>query len=311
MGDTSNVKLVFREDLTNYAFGILGDYETTLAELRRICTVVPVGVFGGRFLALNDKNSFVAPSTKRVAGGETAVAKWAGDMTDFQLDNNALKAPIDVEIELPQAGANGSILEKSKTHTLISQAVQSLATDVYAVLKAGVSAHATFGKFSEATVDPIDQIDQAAIEIYEATGIYPNYCEITPQAWRLLKNNPLTVKRFPGKSGRFSLDDAAGEMSGNMQFVKSQAAGLTAGGFGNSAATFAPFLGTAAWLYYSNPMANGMNPSWAITLSYAPELLDGVYEYMNDEGTVRYLRIKWATKTVLQSTKLARRIAVT
>jgi hypothetical protein len=119
------------------------------------------------------------------------------------------------------------------------------------------------------------------------------------------------VKRFPGKSGRFSLDDAAGEMSGNMQFVKSQAAGLTAGGFGNSAATFAPFLGTAAWLYYSNPMANGMNPSWAITLSYAPELLDGVYEYMNDEGTVRYLRIKWATKTVLQSTKLARRIAVT
>ena len=311
MGDTTNVKLVLREDLTDYAFATLGDYEATLEELRRIAPVVPVGVFGGRYLSLNDKNDFVAPSTKRVAGGETTTAKWGGEMKDFQLDNNALKMPIDIEIELPQAGANASIIEKAKTHTLLSQSVQSLAADVYGLMGSSVSAHATYGKFSDATVDPIDQVDAAAIEIYEATGIFPNFAEITPQAWRLMKNNPKVRSRFPGKTGKLTLDDISGEMSGNIQFVRSQAAGLTGGGFGNASATFAPLLGTAVWLYYANPLANGLNPSWACTLSYAPELLDGVYEYQSEDGTMRYLRIKWATKPVVQSTKLVRRLVVT
>jgi hypothetical protein len=309
MPDT-NTRLILREDLTDYAFGVLGDYEGTLVETRRIAPVVPVGVFGGRYLKLNTKQDFVAPNTKRVAGGETATAKWGGEMADFQLDNNALKMPIDVEIELPQAGANGNVIEKSKVHTLLSQAVQALAADVYGALGGAVSEHATFGKFSDATVDPIDQIDAAAIEIYEATGMYPNFAEVTPQAWRMLKNNPKTRSRFPGKVAKLTLDDCAGEMSGDIQFVRSKAAGLVGGGFGNAAATFQPLLGVGVWLYYANPLANGVNPSWACTLSYSPELLDGVYEYMSEDGTMRYLRIKWATKTVVQSTALCRRIAV-
>jgi len=304
----TNPNLTFRKDLTDFAFSIMPDYLKVLAEAKRIAPIVATGALAGRYASFNSQQGFVAPSTKRAAGGITADIKFAGSMTDFVLDSNALKASIDNEIEVPLAGDNISIVEESKVTTLLAQGTNSFAQDVYSVLKAGVSAHATFGKWGDATVDPIAQIDAAGLEIAAATGIYPNVCDITPQMLQLLRANPNTIKRFPGAVGGVSLDQIAGCLCFPCEIKIITGMGLTGGGFGNSSATYAPLLGTSCWLYYSNPLATGLNASFAVTLSLTRELISGVYEYMSEDGTVRYLRTKWACKSVVQSASLARRI---
>jgi hypothetical protein len=56
------------------------------------------------------------------------------------------------------------------------------------------------------------------------------------------------------------------------------------------------------------PAGHWPQRSFAVTLSLTRELISGVYEYMSEDGTVRYLRTKWACKSVVQSASLARRI---
>ena len=302
-----NPNLVFRQDLTDLALGIMRDGEKLLSEVKRIAPVVPTGVLAGRYPEFNDLQDFAVTDTKRTSGGVTAEAKYAAKMTDFVLQPNALKTGIDLEIEVPMAGGNTNAVEQAKTHTLTTQAMGSLALDVYTVLKAGRAAHATFGKWSDPNVDPIGQIEDAAIEIYEATGMWPNKVDVTPQMWRYLKKNALSLKRFGGKNSAMNLADVGAEAGGfDMQLVTG--AGLSSGDFGQSSATFAPMLGTACWIYYSNPIANGMNATFAMTLSREADLLGGVYEYMTEDQTRRMLRLAWFTKSVVVASGLCRRI---
>ena len=305
----NNSRLTFRQDLTTYAFAIMNDYAKVLAEAKRIAPVVPTGVFAGRYAKFNSKQDFELVDTRRAAGGVTANAKYAADMVDFNLDANALKIGIDQEIEIPAAAANASLIEKSKLHTLLSQATQSLATGVYTALKTAVPADATYGKWGDSSVDPIDELDRAGLAIFAATGLYPNKLDITPQMLRYLRKNPMTQKRFPGKFGTVTLDLIGGELSFPCEFNIVTGAGLTGGNFANAASTFAPLLGTAAWLYFSNPIATGENPSFMVTLAESTELLSGVYEYLSEDGTVRYLRVKWNVKPVVQSSLLVKQVA--
>jgi len=306
----TNPNLQFREDLTNFAFGIMPDYMKVLAEAKRIAPIVPTGALAGRYAQFNAQAGFVAPKTKRAIGGVTAEAKVAATMVDFVLDPNAIKISIDQEIEVPLAGQNLAIVEESKTQTMLAQGTNSFGQGVYSALLAAVTAAANWGKWSDEGVDPIDELDQAGLAIAAATGIYPNICDITPPALRLLRSNPNTRKRFVGVAAPIPLDAIAGCFSFPCQMKVLTGMGLVGGGFGNNNATFSPLLGTAAWMYYSNPLATGENPSFAATLSMTRDLISGVYEYLSEDGTVKYLRVKWACKTVIQSTALAQRIDV-
>ncbi len=304
----ANPHLQFRKDLTDFAFGVLPDYRKVLAEALAFAPVVPTGTMAGRYAQFNAQAGFVAPDARRAIGGATAEAKFNASMTDFVLDANALKIPIDQEIEVPLAGDNIAVVEQAKTETLLAQGINALAGNIYTVLGAGVTAHATFGKWGDSAVDPIDELEQAGFEIFAATGLYPNIGMISPQMLAKLRKSPLALKRFPGKPSNLSLDQIAGELSFPCTLTIATGAGLSGGGFGNAAATYVPLVGTAAWLFYSNPLATGLNPSFAALLSLSRDLLSGVYEYMSDDGTVRFLRTKWATKPVIQSTSLCRRI---
>jgi hypothetical protein len=303
----ANPRLTFRRDLTDFAMGIMPDYRKVLEEVLFFAPVVPTGVLAGRYPEFNNLQDFAINDTKRVSGGSTADAKFAGTMTDFTLQPNALQIGVDQEIEVPMAGGNILAVEQAKTHTLLAQSVGSLASDVYSLLKTGRAAHATYGKWSDANVDPLDELEAAAIEIYEATGLWPNHIDITPQMWRYLKKHPLTLKRFGGKNAAINMQDVGNEVGiPDMQLVTG--AGLSSGDFGQTTAAFQPMLGKAAWVYYSNPMASGQNATFAMTLTRDLDMLGGVYEYMTADGTVKKLRLAWFVKPVVVSSALARRI---
>jgi hypothetical protein len=307
MGTEVNPHLVAREDLQEYAFAILRDNAKLLAEAKRICPVAPTGALAGRYATFNDAMDFAITDAKRVANGPTADAKFGGKWNDYTLQPNALKIGMDLEIELPMAGSNVKAVERAKTRTLMAQAIGNFANDAYTILKAGRTAHATYGKWSDPNVDPIDQIEAAAIEIFEATGMWPNKVDITPQMWRHLKKNALSLKRFGGKNNAMKMSDVGEEAGGfDMQLVTG--AGLSSGDFGQSTLTFATMLGTACWIYYSNPLATGDNATFAATLAVDEDLLTSVYEYMSVDGTQRFLRIPWFTKPVVVASALCRRI---
>jgi hypothetical protein len=304
----ANPNLTFRKDLTDFAFAIMPDFASVLSEAKRIAPIVPTGALAGRYAAFNSQQAFVAPKTKRAIGGVTADAKFAASMVDFVLDPNAIKISVDQEIEVPMAGANLSIVEEAKTQTMLAQGVQSFATGVYDLLKSSVAADGTYGKWGDSAVDPIAELDAAGLAIAAATGIYPNRCDITPQMFAKLRANPNVAKRFPGLAGAITPELIASLLSFPCELKLITGMGLSSGGFGNDSATYAPLLGTSAWLYYSNPVATGLNASFAVTLSETRELMSGVYEYLSDDGTVKFLRTKWACKTVVQASGLARRI---
>jgi hypothetical protein len=307
MGNETNPNLVSREDLQEYAFAIVQDNEKLLAEAKRIAPPAPTGSMAGRYLTLNDKQDFAVTDSKRVAGGETAIAKFGGKWNDYTLQPNGLKQFIDLEIEVPLAGKNAVALERAKVRTTVAQSITNYASDVYTILKAGVTQHATFGKWSDPNVDPIDEITAAAIEIYEETGMWPSNIDITPQMWRRLKGSSLALKRFSGKSAAMKLEDVGAEAGiPDMQLVTG--AGLASGDFGQTSATFTPMLGTACWIYYSNPLATGSNATFACTLCMEENFIGDVYEYLSEDGTRRWIRIPWMTKPVVQSAALCRRI---
>jgi len=174
MATITNPNLQFRQDLTDFALGIMPDYMKVMQEAKDIAPIVPTGCMAGRYAQFQAQQAFVAPSAKRAIGGLTQDAKFAADMTDFVLDANALKISVDQEIEVPLAGDNIRIVEEAKTQTMLAQGANAFASGVYTVLKAARSAHATFGKWGDSTIDPITQIDAAGLEIAAATGIYTN-----------------------------------------------------------------------------------------------------------------------------------------
>jgi hypothetical protein len=286
------------------------DFAKAMAILNLLAPVVPTGGGTGKFNKFDTTQGFKQYSQavlRRAMGGAASRISLLEDSANYSADPYGLSIAID-DHERTLAGDGGqALLEQAKTRTLMAQAIGNFANDAYTILKAGRSAHATLGKWSDPNVDPIDEIEAAAIEIYEATGMWPNKVDITPQMWRYLKKNALTLKRFGGKNASMKMEDVGAEAGGfDMQMVTG--AGLASGDFGQSAPAFTPMLGTACWIYYSNPLATGDNATFACTLAVDEDLLTNVYEYMSSDGTQRFLRIPWFTKPVVVSAALARRI---
>ena len=96
---------------------------------------VPVGILPSATLNSTNISTLCVWKTHRAAGGKTAEARWAAKMVSFLLDNDALKIPIDTEIELPLASDGGTSLERSKLMTLQSQAIISLAATCHGLIQ--------------------------------------------------------------------------------------------------------------------------------------------------------------------------------
>jgi hypothetical protein len=284
------------------------DYLKVLEEAKGIAPVVATGALAGRYMTFATTQAFVAPRTKRAAGGVTAEAKFGGTMTDFVLENNALKAAVDQEIEIPLAGGNALVLEKAKLHGLLAQSVQSLALDVYTILKAGVSVVANKGNWSSANVDPIDEID-GQIEAVARYGM-PNRLTMDIGAWRIAKNNPLTKKRFTGGKGFGLADFAAQLLNPNIQ-IELTDVGINTYGFDNASQTPRAMLGSEVWVFHTSLAPSQYDPSFMKTFATKAALFDGVWTYHDDSCRSEIYCLDWTSKPVVVSSSLARRLTIT
>lgn len=307
MAPKGNPNLTFRQDLTDFGMSIMQDHQELLDEISFFMPTVPVGILSGRYAEFHEHQHFVRVKTHRAAGGKTAEARWAAKMVSFLLDNDALKIPIDTEIELPLASDGGTSLERSKLMTLQSQAIISLAATCHGLIQENVAAHATYGNWTDASVDPYAELMKAALLIYQQTGFYPNRIAMSPLMWFCFINNPQIKDRFKDFIAILTPEMVAKGVPGAPEIRILKGAGLE-GGFDQANTKLKPFIGEGAWVYYSNPIKSKDEPSFANVLSMDPDMFGGVYEYHSDDGVLRNLRMAWHTYPVIRSNKLVSRI---
>lgn len=305
----ANPNLVLNDGLTQYAQFIAPDWKKAMAEALGIAPVVPTGAMAGRYAKFNNRQAFLVPDARRASGGETATAQFAGEMVDFILDPNALKIAVDQEIEVPLAGGTSTLLEQAKTRTLLSQGANAFSVAVFDTVLAAVAAKAGKGAWGDAAKDPMAELEEALDEVEGKTGLTPNVVSISKPMWRLLKKHPKTLARFPGKSAAITPQLVAEEIGdGDLSVEIVSGRGFRSGNIGTKAATTVPFMGNSALVHYRDPMPTQFSPGFAATLAMDSNMLEGVYEYMSDDGAVKYLRTKWRIKTVVQSALLCCRI---
>ncbi|MDA3925188.1 MAG: hypothetical protein PF904_10880 [Kiritimatiellae bacterium] len=305
----ANPNLTFRQDLTDFGMSIMQDHQQILDELAFFMPTVPTGTLAGRYAEFHKHQHFLKVKTARSVGGKTATARWNAKMVSFLLDNDALKIPIDTEIELPLASDGGSALERSKLMTLQSQAIVSLASTAHGLIQDGVTAHANYGDWTNAAVDPRAELHKAALVIYKQTGFYPNRIAMSPLMWYCFINNPKVKEYYNDMLPMLTPELVSNAIPGKPEIRVLMGAGLD-GGFDEANVKLKPFIGEGAWVYYSSPIKSKDEPSFANVLSKDSDLFGGVYEYLSEDGVLRNLRMAWNTFPVIRSTQLCCRIGL-
>lgn len=304
-----NNPMVMDDTLTQYAQFIAPDWMKVLKEAHSVAPVVEVGALAGRYMRFDSKQAFIVPNTLRASGGETKVAQWNGTLVPFILDPNALKIPIDLEIEVPLAGKSSEKLEQIKTKTLLAQCANSFASRTFEKIKEATTAAAGKGKWRSASVDPLVEIEEGITAIENSTGLTPNVVTLSKPMWRLIKHHPKVISRFPGKTNAITPQLIAEEIGdGDLAVEVVGGRGFQQAGLGDTGAETVPFVGNTALIHYRDAMPSQFSPGFAATLAYDSSMLDGVYSYINAEGTIKYIRVKWAFDIVLQSAMLVHRI---
>lgn len=305
----ANPNLVLNDGLTQYAQFIAPDWKKVMQEALGLAPVVPTGAMAGRFAKFNNRQAFLVPDARRASGGATQTAQFAAEMVDFILDPNALRIPIDQEIEVPLAGETSTLLEQAKTRTLLAQSANSFSVSVFDTILAAVSATAGKGAWGDASKDPLAELEEAFDAIESRTGLTPNVVSISKPMWRLLKQHPKTLARFPGKSAAITAQLVAEEIGdGDLAVEIVSGRGFRSANIGTKTATTTPFMGNSVLVHYRDAMPTQFSPGFAATLAMDSNMLEGIYEYMSDDGTTKYLRTKWRVKTVVQSSLLCYRI---
>jgi len=306
----SQPNLVPNDTLTQYAQFIGPDWQRAMKEALGIAPVVPTGAMAGRYARFDDRMAFLVPDARRASGGATQTAQFGGTLVDYILDPNALKIPIDQEIEVPLAGSTSTLLEQAKTRTLMSQSANAFSVAVFDTVLAATTAAVGKGAWDDASKDPLAEIEEGLAKVESDSGLTPNVVSISKPMWRLLKQHPKTLARFPGKSSAITAQLIAEEIGdGDLAIEIVQGRGFRSGNrTTKTGATTAPFMGTSVLVHFRDAMPSQFSPGFAATLSMDSNMLQGIYEYMSDDGTVKFLRAKWALKTVIQSTKLCYRI---
>jgi hypothetical protein len=192
--------LVLNQTLTNYAFGLAQDIRSSIADF--LAPEAPVGTPIGMYKIYSNKAAFQIYSRARAVGGPARRVAFSAEDGTFNCKPNALEATIDDSERSPDG--NDLNLEQSKVRMLVVNNVVGREYDVVAAAKAGVSAVAGVGNWSNANKDPIDELNGQIVDLVTACGgVYPG-AEIGVlfglNAWRLVAGSEKVKKYFPGAS---------------------------------------------------------------------------------------------------------------
>jgi hypothetical protein len=182
--------------LTNFAHGIAPDFTSALAELMAPQCVAPAAA--GHYIAFDDDEAFRYINTRRTIGGDMAMIDFPSSSPQFNCDPHALGIATD-SFELERVGDAGlPMLREAKIRTLVSRNALSREKRVFDAYSAGTTAEAGLGVWTDAAVDPIDQLDGVLSDLATQTGIADIHMVVGLPSLLQLRKHPKVKSRFPG-----------------------------------------------------------------------------------------------------------------
>lgn len=190
------------QQLTTYAQGHMNDLVATMELAERVAPTVPVPGGSGQYKVFNDKNSFQLYNTARAMGGDATRIEFKAADAFYNTEPQALEVTVDQE-EREKAGIDNAIaqqlLDEGKVRAVLNASSLAHVKKVVDKVIVAVGAVADRGNWSNADVDPIDQLDEQLDLLSKDVGSV-QFIMVTMDvgAWRTIRNHPKVKARVGG-----------------------------------------------------------------------------------------------------------------
>lgn len=294
--------------LTNYARGIAQDMSSALANF--LAPEVPVTSSTGQYKDYSDKNAFQVYDTSRAIGGPAKRIEFAASDPTYNCKPQALEIPIDDNEGHASGMADPLKVRQAKTRTLVSSTVLSHEAKVFTAVRSAVTAESGKGVWSNADVDPIEELDEQIEALSTASGMMPNRMVIGIGAWRILRNHPKVIARQPGAIVVGATTDQAASMMLNPSIdIRVGVLSRDTAKFGKGKAA-ENIVGAEVFIFYNRSEPTIYDPSFAKTFTIAEGGVDEVHEYRSDSNRSDIIAVDWSEDIKITSTALVRRITL-
>jgi hypothetical protein len=267
--------------------------------------VVPTGIVTFSVIDYAKRSGFQTPSGARAIGGDSKAVQSDGDRVEISLKPNGLHDFID-QHELDQAGGDGlALLRQSRTQNLVSQAGNSRYKDTINAINAitGAGTATTW----DSSADPISDLDTLIEEMNDSTGLLANRMMMSLKAWRIFRNNPAVIERFPGMN-KVSVSTAETEgffINPNMKIMVSSTVFDTRI---NTTSSKTNALGADLYLFYAQDGANIYDNSFAKTFRIRTGMESNVRTSQKDYG--EKLMVDWTEVIYVNNPAAGKRLAI-
>ena len=297
----------YNPTLTNYAQGLSQDLASATATFLAPIVEVPAGL--GRYKQFDDKNAFQIYSTERALGGPATRIQFNATDPSFDCRPQALEVGID-DAEYDAAGDSGAgRMEESRVRTLVTSATLAHEDKVIQVAKT-ISAVAARGNWSNATIDPVTELDEQIEAIANACGMLPNRIVFGLGAWRVARNNPKVINRMPANAavGVALQQFATMLLNPNIEIrVGVLAKDLSKFGASKNAANI---IGAEVFLFVGQETPSEYDPSFMKTFMTRSGGVDAVRSYRDESARSTIQAVDWSEDVKITGTAAVRRLTI-
>lgn len=294
--------------LSNYASGLAQDRSKSLANF--IAPIVSVGIASGQFKKYSSKNDFQVLDTSRAVGGTRKRIEFAATDPFFNCVPQGLETSID-DYERKLAGESGVVaLQESKIRNLVGAAGTSHEKKVFDIVKAAKAATGSVGVWSNASNDPVAEIDAQIEAIATETGLMPNRIIFGLGAWRVFRNHALVKARQPGADLIGLTTDQAVRMMLNPQMecrIGILSSDTTKFGANKNAVNI---VGGEVFVFYASDTPDQFDASFAKTFATTDSMIDGVREYREEQASSDIYFVDWTEDIQVVAGECGRRITL-
>lgn len=305
--------------LTSYAQGIMQDRIAAYRLANLLCPIVQVGAAVGTFKIFDDRNDFLPVDMNRPLGGPRArITHDAKDGT-YACTPFGVEIPVDdFEEDLVGGNADGvasQLLEQGKMRTMVGKKATGYAKRVTDFIFANLTPVAGTGNFSDAGVDPIDQIDEQLKTLAIVASSTENFSVVLGlNTWAMIRRNPKVKARCTGvKVSEISLAD----LNDSLIFpckIEVSAVGYmsTKRGQADTSPGMAKTEAMSNYIVIANTFPNPTvdDPSPFKCFSTSSVLVDGVSTYRDERTASNVHFMDWSENIKACGTGLARLISV-
>lgn len=303
--------------LTQYAQGYANDLLALQEVSNALCPVVPVTGASGGYKKFDDENSFRVYNTQRGLGGSARRIEFGATDGTFACEPQALEVTVDDhERDLAAAGGAGGLseqlLDQGKMRALLNSQMLSHVDKIAAFVVAQTTAVAGRGNWSNADVDPIDQLDEQLENLSTDVGStsFINLV-LSTGAWRTLRNHPKTKARCSGvQVGGISREQLEGVLMFPVNVVIGAISKLSSK-LGQTVAK-TNVVGAHAILTYAVPNPTQYDPSaFKLFTVGAGAMVGAVRTYRDDKARSDVHACDWSEDIKKTSASAVKRLAIT